>query len=405
MDAGTTRKRPTIDRAAVLAAFGANAEATEEVLRYTSREHYPRKEDRQEPSALKLPDEPFVQIWAGYLREAKRCGVWQTLRQKLIQLCFDVRPGQSRAFDYLEATRRGVWPTRGTGLKLSRPEALVLHLHLTAAGRVPVLYTPHRADFVKLTQALAHRNEPWPVPETQRATFVAAYNRWDDLRTAAAADGPGSSDGARETAALCCSGKSRRQDAIILLGGGAYSAVPASQLGLADEEWERLSLIIRREHECTHYVVRRFLGELSRKADDELLADFAGLTAASGRYSAKWALCFLGLEDLSCYRRGGRLENYRHCPPAPPLSEAAFALLASLVRRAAQQLEGVLAASGADLRDSQERTRWLLTLSTFTLEELAAPAVSAWLVATLGRQNASSERRGGSARWRPASTS
>ena len=405
MDAGTPGPRPIIDRTAVLAALGADAPEIEEVLRYTRREHDPRVALDWERSTLALPDEPFAATWAGYLREAETGGVWQTLRRKLVQLRFPIRPAQSTTPAYLAATRHGAWPDGGDGLELRHPAALTLSLHPTAAGRVPVLYTPHRPDFVKLTQALAHRNEPRPVLETQRATLVAGYNNWDRLRALRTAAGQPPTDAAGTTAARHPFLKACYQDTIILLSGGAYSAVPAARLGLADEEWERLSLVIRREHECAHHVVRRFLGRLSHRADDELLADFVGLAAAMGRYPAEWALRFLGLEESPRYRAGGRLENYRHGRPLPALSTAAFRVLAALTHRAARQLEAVLAASRTDLRDPWERTRWLLTLSTFTLEELAAPATAPWLVATLGRPAAASVPSDDPAKWRPASSS
>ncbi len=386
MDGRPINQRPAVDRAAILADLGSGAGEIEEVLRYTRREGHPQDEREWIGLAPELPDEAFVETWSDYLREAEAHGVWPTLRRKLIQLGFDIRAGRSVEPAYLDATRFGLFPTGGESLELSRPETLVLSLHRTAAGRVPVLFAPHRADFVKLIQALACRNEPFPVPEAQRACFVAGYTNWDRLHAPRVARG-------QETAAPFQPPKSSYQDTIILLGSGPYSAVPAAALGLADEEWERLSLVIRREHECAHYVVRRFLGRLSRRADDEVLADFVGLSAACGHYPAEWALRFLGLENFPRYRFGGRLEHYRNCTPLPPLSDAAFTVLTALIHRAVRQLETFLANGCADLRDPQERTRWLLTLSALTFEELAAPATSAWLVATVGRRSASSGLR------------
>ncbi len=69
---------------------------------------------------------------------------------------------------------------------------------------------------------------------------------------------------------------------------------------------------------------------------DELIADWAGITAAAGRFRADWFLRFMGLEEEGRYRAGGRLENYRG---KPPLSDGAFKVLQSLVRNAARKLE------------------------------------------------------------------
>ncbi len=248
---------------------------------------------------------------------------------------------------------------------------------------MPVLFTPHRPDFVRLVQALARRNEPWPVPASQSACCVAGYTNWDRVRGLRHVWEQNPSGTWEEELARLLPQKSSYQDTIILLGSGPYSFVPAAALGFSDDEWLHRSLIVRREHECAHYVTRRFFGVLSRRADEELLADFFGLAAAFGRYPAEWGLRFLGLENFPVYRPGGRLENYRTCAPLPSLSDGAFGVLTALVRAAAHRLEGSLLASRVDLGDPQAHARCLLVLSTLTLEELAAPETSGWLSTVL----------------------
>jgi hypothetical protein len=201
------------------------------------------------------------------------------------------------------------------------------------------------------------------------ACLVAGYNNWDRIAKLRAAS--------QEDFASLLQHKALYQDTFLVLSGGPYSAVSAASLGLADPEWEQLSVAIRLEHECAHYVTRRFFGVLSRRLDEELLADFAGLAAAAGRYPAAWALRFLGLEDFPRYRPGGRLENYRAVPPLPALSDGAFSILTRLTYQAVRQLETALA--GVDLAAPGERTFWLLALSHLTLEELTSPEIGAWL--------------------------
>ncbi len=376
--------RPAVDRAAILGALGAGEPEVTDVLRYTERPASVLNENWQSGRLPALPDEPFVGSWSAYAAEAgTRDGVWQTLRRKLIQLRFTIGAGRSTEADYRAATRSGVWPEASEGLELDQPAALTLHLQPTAAGHVPVLFTPHQPDFVQLVQALAHRNEPWPVPASQSACCVAGYTNWDRVRSVRTAWEQNPSGTWEEELARLLPQKSLYQDTIILLGNGPYSSVPASTLGFSDEEWLQKSLVIRREHECAHYVTRRFLGALSRRADEELPADFFGLAAAFGRYPAEWGLRFLGLENFPAYRSGGRLENYRTCAPLPPLSDRAFGVLVALVHAAAHQLESSLLTSRVDLGDPQERARCLLILSTLTLEELAAPETSSWLGAVL----------------------
>lgn len=384
------KPRPAVDRAAILRAAGAAALEVEELLSYTERPAHAPRADFPFRGQTALPDEPFVEAWSSYAKEADAGGVWPTLRRKLIQLRFPIAAGLSATPVYREATRAGVWPEEDQqiGLELDRPEALTLHLQPTAAGCLPVIHTPHRADFNKLVQALARRNEPWRVPVSIGACFINGYTNWDRVSRLLAAGEPDhpkagyDESNRQERLVRIRTQKALYQDAFVLLSSGPYSAVPADALERGGEEWERLSLIIRREHECAHYVTRRFFGVLSGRVDEELLADVAGLAAALGRYPADWALRFLARPNRPSDPPFGRLENYRTCAPLPRLSDGAFAVLATLLHRAAHQLEDALATSGADLHDPRERTWWLLILSTLTLEELTCPEISAWLRGT-----------------------
>ena len=74
-------------------------------------------------------------------------------------------------------------------------------------------------------------------------------------------------------------------------------------------------MVIRREHEGTHYFTLRAFGIMRNNLFDELVADFAGLAGAYGRYDGALALRFFGLESYPDYRSGGRFENYLETPP------------------------------------------------------------------------------------------
>ena len=103
---------------------------------------------------------------------------------------------------------------------------------------------------------------------------------------------------------------------------------------------------------------------------DELLADYAGIVAAAGRYRADWFLRFLGLEDYPRYRRGGRLENYRG---NPPLSDGAFRVLQTVAYRAAGAVEAFDERHAEAHSAPDGRARMLLTLAALGLDALAAP--------------------------------
>ena len=356
-------------RAAVFRAHGAGAAEVEALLAYTASRFHPPAA----PPAFPLADEPCVEAWDAYAAEAASAGAWAVLRDRLPQLRFPVAAGTSASEGYVAATRRGeaTWPAEG--LALRAPERLRLFVHPTPAGRVPVLVAGERDDFVALVRALARRNEPDPVPPSMGALAVGGFVNWDRvaaLRRAWEAAHPGAGDdGWRAELRALAPRKELYQDRFVILSTGPYSGVPAREVGMAEDEWERLSLTVRLEHECTHYFSRRVFGAMSNAAFDELLADYAGVVAAAGRYRADWALRFLGLEDFPRFREGGRLANYRG---DPPLSDAAFTVLASLVHAAAHALEAFDAERHGAEPGLDDRAATLAALLSLSLEELAA---------------------------------
>lgn len=345
---------------AQLMAAGASEAQIAELQRYDAHA-YGDHEPQAEP--LPLADEPFVDCWARWLEEARDAGVFPVLARYLPQLAFPVREGMRQSDAYRAATLRGVAATtlpEATGLALERPEDLELELFPSLAGRVPVLTVRWRPDFVLLVQALARKNEPVPVPAAQGAVMVAGYNNWQRIRQL---------ENVRE------SPKHLYQDRFILISDGPYSAVPAADLGLDEEAWRALSLVIRREHECTHYFTRRYFGAMQNHALDEILADYMGLVAACGRFRADWFLRFVGLEGER-YRPGARLEIYRS-----ELSDGAFRVLQELVRRAAANVERFDARWPHGPRSLAERGRALRTLASLSFLELASPSAPERLAA------------------------
>lgn len=355
-------------RADVLRGFGAGPEAAAELLAYNrSAFVFPASLD------LPLPDEPFVGVWRGYAEQAAREGVLPVLREHLLQLRFPVAEGVSAGEAYQAATRRGTVPESADPLRLEDPAGLRLFIHPTPAGAVPVLQTACRADFEALVRALTKRNEPVPLPASMGACMVGGYNNWGRVAEMRRRWEAGEVEaGAGEWSAAFAVLKERKelyQDRFVLLSGGAYSGVPAEAMEMEPQAWNHASIVIRLEHECAHYLTRRVLGSMRNNLLDELIADYAGIVAAAGRYRADWFLRFMGLEGADGCREGGRLWNYRG---TPPLSDAAFAVLQRLVRAAAAQLEAFDARLADAPRTPADAARVLLVLAAFTLEELAA---------------------------------
>jgi hypothetical protein len=358
-------------RARILATFGASGPVIEELLAYNEPAFSQPNPDTS--FSFPLAPEPHVAAWQAYATEAAPCGAWEVLRDRLVQFRFPVQQGISQTEAYRSVTRRGVAPEdvpEATGLVLAAPDKLRLWVHTSLAGQVPVLCTSERADFVSLVRALRFRNEPEPVPAAQGACLVTGFNNWDRVRQYRQrwlAQG-GRAEAWDDEFRRIIPQKELYQDRFMILSEGDYSSVPAEAMGLTVEEWRRLSLTIRLEHECTHYLTLRLFSAMRNNLLDELIADYAGIVAVCGRYRSDWFLRFIGLEDFPRYREGGRLENYRG---QPPLSEEAFRVLQALVKAAAESLERLDAQRFVGPRTAEEQGRVLLALYQRTLEEIA----------------------------------
>jgi hypothetical protein len=292
-----------------------------------------------------------------------------------VQLRFPIRQGISQTESYHAATRRGEEVTGE--LPLARPEALELSLEATPAGGLPVLFTTCRADFVSLVQALAHRNEPVPIPDSMGASLVVGLNNWDRVATHRArwtqtlGHAPSAEEWAAEFARLA-KRPELYQDRLVLLSAGPYSGVPAVDMGVSEAEWLALSRHIRTAHECAHYFTLRVLGATRAHLLDELIADYAGMVVAINRFRADWWLRWLGLDEVGTYHPGGRLGNYRG---KPPLSDAGLGLLGRLTVRVARNVEQLDAEER--LGKGVPREQMMLTLARRGLLDLALSSTQA----------------------------
>jgi hypothetical protein len=366
---------PGIDtRAALLAHYGATDTEIAELLAYNHNDFH--RETLATLSAVPLASEPHIADWERYQADIANLGVLAALRTRLVQLQFPIQRGISQTDPYRAATRKG-WPTaampEATGLELQQPDNLALIIHPTLAGSIPVIIAGCRSDFVILVQALTRRNEPDVIPDSMGAVIVGGYNNWDRVqqhRQIWSAQQPHVVSEAEWQAEFqrLVPQKSRYQDRFILLSRGAYSAVPAADLGLTEAEWLARSLTLRLEHECCHYFTRRLFGTMRNNALDELIADYQGIISVNaGVYQADWFLRFMGLESFPTYRDGGRLQNY-----VGSLSAGAVKILQCLVKVAAENLERFNRSHLGELQTRQEQARLLTLLTFFTLEDLAS---------------------------------
>lgn len=377
------------DRLSFLRTLAASPEAAAELLAGLPP---PFPEPKQ--WSFPLSDAPGINAWEEYMAAAREQGAFPVLQEKLVQLRFPVEKGISETEAYRAATRRGIFPgsTPADLPGLRDPAALSLSLQQTPAGRIPLLDTANREDFVYLVQALACKNEPRPVPPSQGAQLITGLANWDRiarLRRAwemkqdpAAANPLGAPAMGAVPGLAACGGwnarwqelqqnKERYQDALIILSHGPYSGVAATSLGLDKATWLDLSCRIRLGHESAHYLCKRVLGAIRNSMHDELVADYYGLATAACGWRADWLRRFLGLEDFPVYREGGRLENYRG---DPPLSEPAFVLLQQVLVRAIDSLDRCLLQLGEQATHKAGRLTMLLALAGLDLVELATAA-------------------------------
>ena len=350
----------------ILVGFGAKESEIQELLTYNINYFNP---EGLKTESFPFADEPFIETWKIYSREAQERGVFAVLQDRLIQLCFPIQSGISRTESYRSATLRGKWgDLPQAGLTLECPEKLQLYLHQTLAGKIPVLFTRHRQDFVTLVQALAHRNEPIKIPTSMGACLVKGYNNWDRIQAyrykwQAANPLQGNEKDWQNEFRKLIPCKELYQDTFIILSDIDYSGITAKAMKLSPKEWEEISLVIRREHEAAHYFTLRFFGSARNYILDELIADFIGIIAATGSYRSDWFLRFLGLENYPIYRKGGRLENYLD---NPALTQGACKILYHLVKYAAENLEEVY-------RKYRDRIDWTpVVFAGLTLIDLAS---------------------------------
>lgn len=360
------------DRRAVLRSCGAGDGVVESLLDYGASPYQPG-----EATGAAGEDEPHVAVWQGYAARAAEVGAFAALRERFAQLRFPIAEGMSREPAYRAATLRGDVTEADAfapGLVLRRPDALTLSIVPSAAGGVPVVVVEERADFEALVRAFTERNEPAEVPASMGACLVNGLINWHRIAlhreqwARGAADASDEAWGAEFKALV--PQKARYQDRLILLSAGPYSAVPASESGGPAEGWLARSVAIRRDHELFHYFTYRRYGRIRTHVFDELLADFAGLVGADGRYRAQLALRFLGLDRFPEIRQDGRMLNYVR----EKLPMEAWPVVGALAVRAAASLEAIAEAHRDRLATSAGMHDVLLALCPLALDELASEA-------------------------------
>jgi hypothetical protein len=347
----------------ILKKFGAKEENIEELLKYNEA-HF-NFDKLKVPVELPHADALFVANWRQSLERSKDIGIFEALKENLVQLCFPIKEGISKEEEYQDVSLSGEEPSTtslSTGLVLNHPELLHLELYPTAAGHIPVLSITDRGDFESIFRALACKNEPVPIPKTTGACAIRGYNNWGRMR---------SIKDWEERFDEIIEQKELYQDQFILLSRGYYSAVSPEQLPEkeTEKEWLDHSYTIRLEHEVGHYTTKVFLDNAQNHVLDELICDYAGVVAAYGEYKPELFNVFFGMEKFPEYRKGSRMDNYLG---DPPLSEESFIIQRKLVYEAAQKVYRFDQKHGKRLRSEGKGALCLLAIAKQTLIELAS---------------------------------
>lgn len=227
----------------------------------------------------------------------------------------------SAVFGAADALNKYITPKRP--IKFSDKNGVRIENYNSFAGLIPIVYIKNTDDFENfVTNAIYKGVRPENLSQTG-ASFVF--------------------------------GKTTR---FIILSAKPYSNVPASEVGLNDEEWREKSMVLRREHECTHYFTKQTFGVSRSNLHDELLADFCGIYEAFGEYKAEYFQKFMGI--IKGY--GGRLGFY-----TKDLSAKVFKAVEKTAVYSSEYLESY---SKTDEFLSMKRNDRVLKLCLTSLEEM-----------------------------------
>lgn len=200
-------------------------------------------------------------------------------------------------------------------VELAAPEDISAEIHVAAAGEIPVVRVGNASDFENIVTNLVHKgNRPQNIGSTG-ASFIY--------------------------------GKTTR---FIILSAKPYSNVSAATLGLDADDWQKKSMTLRLEHECTHFFTKKYFGSAQNHLHDELIADFFGITAAFGFYRADYFKFFMGIKGTE----GSRLAYY-----LPDCSPELFDALKDIASSCADWLEAWSNGKEFAAMSHEERIRFL----------------------------------------------
>lgn len=197
-----------------------------------------------------IHDEPFIEAFEDIIDYSKNVGITKALNEK--------------------------FPHGDENIIFKNEADISLEIYNSIAGNIPIFYAKNPEDFATLVNKLIYKGKG----EQQLESVGASFAHGKNIR-------------------------------FIILSNKPYSNIPAESISLSDDLWKKYSMIIRREHECTHYFTKRFLGSSHNNIHDELIADFAGIVSATnGVYHPDWFLKGMGIDKFPKTQPEGRFPVY-----------------------------------------------------------------------------------------------
>lgn len=237
--------------------------------------------------------------------------ILERLARRYYGLYLPVQEGMRKTPEYTRTVLQGILPEEMDELPgFSGSEDDRLDLTATPVGTVETIFLKKRTDFELFLQKLAYRCEPVCIPAEVGAMMISGVinwekihlHRWEFLNA-------GGIDWEREFR-IFTKDSGNYRDRLLVLSDGPYSNLPAGETGYRNTDWMRISLEIRRFHECTHFICRTRWPDNIHPVMDEVTADAVGLLGATGQYDRNLALKFLGIGEDGNYCGKGRLAAY-----------------------------------------------------------------------------------------------
>ncbi len=348
-------------------------------------------------TTLSLPDlqskeEQQILDWEEYktIETTTSASIFEILKEHLVPLNFPIQKGISQTDYYRESTLKGKklnTVAEASGLPLKNLKGIHLLFVGEHGRKVPALLITSATDFTSVVQALVYKNEPVLIPDAMGAIMIEGLNNWGRLRkNIQKIENFNPSLNRKEVLKRILKDKSLYQDRLMLISKKEYSNITPS--GIGKIPWQEASIKIRLQHEYAHYFTKRYLGSMRNNMHDELIADYMGIHSIRPLFDAALFLHFIGLENASFYRKGGRLENYLG---NPRLSPGAVIVLQKLLVKAAYNVELFDKSLGVKKNKTNLFSR-VLVLAAFSLVEIASSNAGTLLIEQYIRNLSASQK-------------